>query len=308
MHRLFEHYFSATADGPKTAAGDNFYLVNLSTWFLTGLVRRAILPGCVNQYVVIVSGDQGLRKSSGLRALVGEQWFSDRMPAMRLKDQDPKRFYDMLRGHWLIEIGEGKAIKGTDPDGLKEFLTQAIDEFKPAYAADQIVMPRSFVFVVTRNPVEGEGFLLDMTGNRRFWPIDCGPVRVEEIKRDREQLIAEALDHIRFAERYECGDAPFYPDEAFEIEYLKPLQAELVKLSGFDEIAAEFLETHPEIDRVKPIRIAREFMGGFVAKPNDLKEIGAALARTGKWRRAKSVNGGYVRIDAPGADDPIIPF
>jgi predicted P-loop ATPase len=59
MHTLFEHYFSATAAGPLIHTGANFYLSKVSIWFLTGLVRRALQPGCINQYVAIFSGPQG---------------------------------------------------------------------------------------------------------------------------------------------------------------------------------------------------------------------------------------------------------
>ena len=307
MHRLFEHYFGATHNGPTQANGDNLYLVSLSTWFLTGLVRRALQPGCVNQYVVILNGPQGIGKSSGLRALCGDQWFTDRMPSLKLRDADPKRFYDMLRGRWVIEIGEAKAIKGVDPDGLKEFITHSIDEFKPAYEADQVVMPRSFVFVVTRNPQEGQGFLRDTTGNRRFWPVECSKVLRDDIERDRDQLLAEAMDYVRFAARHECGDVPFFPDDAFEAEYLKPLQAELVELDEYDEIVAEFLDDYTP-NRVKPIAISREVLGKQTALPKELAEVGRALAKTGKWRRAKAANAGYERVDLSEVTKPDLPF
>ena len=299
MHRLFEHYFGAAHDGPVTADGNSLYLVSLSTWFLTGLVRRALQPGCTNQYVVALGGKQGIGKSSGLKALCGEQWFSDRMPNMKLKDSDPKRFYDMLRGRWIIEIAEGKSIKGADPDGLKEFITQATDEFKPAYEADQVVMPRSFVFVITRNG--DQGFLRDTTGNRRFWPIDCVNVLVEDIERDRDQLIAEAVDYVRFAADHACGDLPFFPDDAFEAQFLKPLQEKLVELNEFDEMVVEFLADYA-LNRVKPIAIIRAVLGRNSVSPKELMEVGNALRRTRMWRRAEAVNAGYERVSLPDDD------
>ena len=295
MHRLFERYFGAVHDGPVTADGNSLYLVSLSTWFLTGLVRRALQPGCTNQYVVALDGKQGIGKSSGLKALCGEKWFSDRMPNMKLKDSDPKRFYDMLRGRWLIEIAEGKSIKGADPDGLKEFVTQATDEFKPAYEADQIVMPRAFVFVITRNGEQG--FLRDTTGNRRFWPIHCIKVRVEDIEIDRDQLLAEAVHYIRFAASSACADTPFFPDDEFEAEFLKPLQEKLVELDEYDEMVAEFMADYT-LNRVKPIAIIRDVLGRNSASPRELMEVGNALRRTQKWRRAKSAHG-YERIGIP---------
>jgi predicted P-loop ATPase len=159
---------------------------------------------------------------------------------LRLRESDPKRFYDALKGKWVVEIAEGKAIKGSDPDALKEFITQQSDEYIPAYSAEKRLMPRAFIFVVTRNPAAGEGFLKDTTGNRRFWPIDCGKVLVDEIERDREQLLAEAVELVRFCEEQGAGDINFYPDEDFEAEFLRPLQAEMVEKNEWDDMVAEF--------------------------------------------------------------------
>jgi putative DNA primase/helicase len=309
MHRLFEHYFSASHDGPKTATGDSYYLARLSTWFMTGLVRRAITPGCKFDYVIVLNGAQGLSKSLGLSTLGGgEPLFTDGMPTLKQKDSDPKRFYDHLRGRWLVEIAEAKAVKGVDSLAVKEFLTQAIDRYIPAYGSEAIVMPRGFVFVMTRNPEEGNGFSQDSTGNRRFWPIECGKVRVDEIGRDRDQLIAEAVEYIRFADGYDSTDLNFYPEEEFEVEFLKPLQAELVEKTEYDDIVESFLANYGP-DRVRPIEIIRQELGKTAAMPSELKEVGKALARTRKWRRAASANGGYVRVE-PSAepDDSDLPF
>jgi predicted P-loop ATPase len=299
MHRLFEHYFGATHGGETISTGSNYYLSRISVWFLTGLVRRALKPGCMNQYVAILSGPQGIGKSTGIKALCGDNRFTDRMAHLRLRESDPKRFYDALKGKWVVEIAEGKAIKGGDPDALKEFITQQSDEYIPPYASEKRLMPRAFVFVVTRNPAAGEGFLKDTTGNRRFWPIDCGKVLIDEIERDREQLLAEAIDLVRFCDEHDAGDINFYPDEDFEAEFLRPLQAEMVERNEWDDMVSDFLVDYSP-DRVKPIAIIREVLGKHAAMPKELAEVGRALARTGLWRRAKSANGGYERIKPEG--------
>lgn len=130
---------------------------------------------------------------------------------------------------------------------------------------------------------------------------------VDEIERDRDQLIAEALDYIRFAEDHECGEVPFYPDDAFEGQYLKPLQAELVETNEWDDIVAEFLDNYT-LGRVKPINIIREVLGKTTAMPKELAEIGKALCRTRKWRRAKAVNAGYERIGLSEIVESDLPF
>src|SRR5439155_1009346 len=49
------------------------------------------------------------------------------------------------------------------------------------------------VLVGTHNPM-GEGYLQDRSGNRRFWTVTVGGrVLVEEIRRERDQIFAEAV-------------------------------------------------------------------------------------------------------------------
>jgi len=110
------------------------------------------------------------------------------MPDMTQKDAK-----EWLRGKWMAEIGELSAMRGKDIEHVKNFLSTTSDSYRKSYGHVTQTYPRQTVFAGT---VNGNEYLSDETGNRRFWPlqmIDGALVDVEGLARDRGQLWAEAL-------------------------------------------------------------------------------------------------------------------
>lgn len=151
---------------------------------LCALVARVMEPGVKFDYVPIMEGMQGVRKSTALGALVGPDWFSD--ATIDISDKDAIL---AMRGKWLIEMGELSSFKKADIDLLKQFLSRTVDRIRLPYGRRSEDFPRQCVFVGSTNNDE---YLKDDTGNRRFWPIHSGLCDVEGIKAVRDQLFAEA--------------------------------------------------------------------------------------------------------------------
>ena len=57
------------------------------------------------------------------------------------------------------------------PNAIKQFVTKQHDIYREAYGRRTGKYPRRCVFFGTTNE---DTFLRDVTGNRRFWPVDCG--------------------------------------------------------------------------------------------------------------------------------------
>lgn len=153
---------------------------------LIAAVRRVRQPGCKFDQMLILEGEQGGGKSSLVRALaVRDEWFADEAPL----GGDGKVAIEMLAGKWLIEPAELKSLKNSEVEHVKAFLSRQADRGREAYGRIVSEVPRQCIFIGTTN---SDRYLMDPTGNRRFWSVKVGAIDVEGLKRDRDQLWAEA--------------------------------------------------------------------------------------------------------------------
>lgn len=133
-------------------------------------------------------------KSSLLRALAGSDWFHDGLGDLSNKDAAVA-----LRGKWIIELPELAAMRRTDVESTKAFLSRTTERFRPPYGRVEVVEPRRCLFAGTTNRKD---WLADDTGGRRFWPVTVGAVRLEELKQDRDQIWAEAVQLYKAGEKW----------------------------------------------------------------------------------------------------------
>ena len=171
-------------------------------------VARVFNPGCKYDYCLIMSGAEGIGKSTLLRVM-GGRWFNDSITTL-----EGKEGMEQLRRAWVVELGELSSIKRSDVEQVKAHLSKQVDIYRAAYARRVLEHPRQCVFCGTTNEAL---FLKGDTGNRRFWVI---PVVAElrkyrdwseAIRRDRDQLWAEAVQY------YKQGE-PLYLSEELEAQ------------------------------------------------------------------------------------------
>lgn len=171
------------------------YLAAVGAAWMISAVARIMEPGCQADYALVLEGSQGIRKSTALRILSGDDYFSDSLPA----DLSHKDARDHLRGKWIVELPELAQFKRNEIETVKAFITRRYEQYRPSYGRHEIRFPRQCVFAGSTND---EAYLVDTTGNRRFWVIACGGVDLEALKRDRDQLWAEAVARHRKGERW----------------------------------------------------------------------------------------------------------
>jgi hypothetical protein len=153
---------------------------------LCAMVRRAKNPGCKFDHMPVLEGKQDIGKSTALRILGGDDNFSDQ-PILQLSDE---RQQSQIQGVWMYEVAELAGLRRTEVETVKAFITRQSENTRPAYARFREDRPRRAVFAGTTN---NNTYLQDRTGNRRFWPIKVGKINLKALRRDRDQLFAEAV-------------------------------------------------------------------------------------------------------------------
>jgi predicted P-loop ATPase len=164
------------------------YLRSVGPKWMIAAVARVYRPGCKVDHVIVLEGPQGCGKSTCFRILAGNDWFADEIADLGTKDSAQD-----LRGKWIVELAEVAALKRGMLERVKAFFTRNVDHYRPSYGRRSMDFPRQCVFAGTTN---ADAYLADETGNRRFWPVKVTGLRLEDLKRDRDQLWAEAV--VRF--------------------------------------------------------------------------------------------------------------
>jgi hypothetical protein len=162
------------------------YGQDVSRMLLLSMVARAMEPGCICRYVVILEGAEEVGKSTLVQALASEQWYVVLSIGLESKDS-----HMMLQNAWVAEMAELDSLTRTEETRLKAFITMRQDSYIPKYSNFRESHPRRAIFVGTTND---ESYLKGQAGNTRFLPVKVTKhIDIEGFGFIREQLFAEAL-------------------------------------------------------------------------------------------------------------------
>lgn len=219
-------------------ADDNIYSRLAGRAWLIGAARRALMPGCQMDYMLILEGEQGIGKSSAARALCPQQeWFTDNLPGLNSR----KESLEALLGHWICEVGELASLRKSEINEAKAFLTSVSDNFRPAYGRAIRTYPRRCVFLGTVND-DGTEHFRDASGNRRYWLVNVERVDIDRLKEDRDQIWAEAVAAVH------AGELPFFKDEeAIAIHEAVTREANAHTHDSWADIARRYITHMPAV-------------------------------------------------------------
>lgn len=175
VYHPIKEYFEALAwDGVERidrllidylGADDTPYTRAVTRKTLVAGVARIYQPGAKFDSILVLNGPQGIGKST-LFARLGGKWFSDSLTIGDMKD---KSAAEKLQGYWILELGELAGIRKVDVETVKSFISRVDDKYRQSYGTTVESHPRNNIIVGSTN--SESGFLRDITGNRRFWPV-----------------------------------------------------------------------------------------------------------------------------------------
>lgn len=156
--------------------------------------------------VLVLVGKQGVGKTSFLRKLFLDGYlFREGLSIADFKNRDA---LSLLTSTWCVELGEIKSsLSVATMDELKNFITRSCDVWRAPYDAVAETHARRTALSATCNNAD---FLVDTTGNRRFWTIPADGIKAERMRdlpiTEIEQLWAE-IQHIVETARTESEEA-----------------------------------------------------------------------------------------------------
>lgn len=264
LHRAPRYYFGAELpDEPFEYLGEIF------TKWLVGGVNRLMVPGCQMDYVLVLNGGQGARKTSSLKALanIGGESYYGSITIDKISNKDTIL---MSNGKILLEFPDMAGLGKKDMREFKDWITSDAGEGRMAYDRLNKKFPRQFILAATDNPFMG--WMDDPTGNRRFWPFTVGPrIDLESLIHDVPQLWAEAV-HL-----YNEGMRPYLSDEMEKIA--DQVRQKFESSHPWDELLADKFDSFETVET----RDIYDFLG--IAKERlDRKvqlQVGKSMTRAG---------------------------
>lgn len=291
--RLFIDYLSCD---------DTPYHRETSMLVLLGAVARVFEPGHKFDFVPILEGTQGKRKSTFVNVL-GRGWFSE----LSGDFHNNQAMVEQILGSWIVEIPELQGFSRADTNVLKAWVSRTQDKVRLAYDRRARMFPRQCIFIGSTND---DTYLRDHTGGRRFWPIRtniASEIDTDGLEAEIDQVWAEATARYHaLRQQIKLTHLPLYLSSPEAIEEAKTLQesrrVETVEDSlagsisqwldapiGTDERFDDLDQDAPKVYRNYTCvpQIWCEMMGHDIGRLNreDQTRIGAALNRVKGWTK-----------------------
>ena len=262
---------------------DSVYVREVSRLIFAGGIHRLYAPGTKFDDVPILIGvKQGEGKSTLVRWLaINDVYYGE------INIIEGQQAIEQLQGKWICEIGELLALtKNKEQEAAKAYITRAIDSYRKPYEKNVSEFPRRCIFIGSTNDSQ---FLIDKTGNRRYYPVEVHSDAYDLYKHEDEcrEYILQCWAEAR--ERYKAGKMPNFADERY-VDLYRQAQENAMQDDWREGAIKEFLakKLPGEFTCIREVcHRALSPNPDFPKEPSlaESKDIGRILNKLDDWER-----------------------
>jgi putative DNA primase/helicase len=171
----------------------------LRRWLISAVAAGVKPSGFGSRGVLVLQGAQSIGKTRWIMNLVPDATLQEQLVKIdhHLDASDKDSKLTALR-HWVVEIGELDSSFRKDVARLKGFITGTKDKIRIPYGTTDSHFSRRTVFCATVNK---QDFLVDETGNTRWWTIPVTEIDYEH-GIDMQQLFAQVHSLFKAGEQW----------------------------------------------------------------------------------------------------------
>lgn len=200
---------------------DDAYHRMVARCFWVSVAARGVKPGEKVDFMLVLEGDEGINKSSIVKAIGGDYTFAPTRPDLMTNENELRKMHQAS----IVELPELIGLIGQDAEMVKGFITTTEDSIRPLFGKKAFPNPRGFVFVGTTNK---RRYLDYDMGDRRFLPVTVHKnIDIVKIKTDREQLFAEAVHRYKQGEKWWDIDKVLLSSVISKKKLIDPLASEI---------------------------------------------------------------------------------
>jgi putative DNA primase/helicase len=258
-------------------------------WLLSCVAAAASKNGFHTRGVLTLQGPQGCGKTSWIKALVNDvNMQADWIKTDHQLDPTNKDSVITAVSHFIVELGELDSTFSKDVGRLKGFITGSVDKVRRPYGHVDAEYPRQTVFAATVNE---HNFLLDPTGNNRWWTLPVTEIDFSH-QIDMQQLFAQLLMD------FEAGKNWWLTPE--ENDLLNDYNNDHMTASPMEERLDDLLDfSEREPSKLKALKASQvlELLGNKNPTNKQAKECGGILrSKLGEPKNIKGYSRWYVCI------------
>jgi predicted P-loop ATPase len=255
----------------------------LTKWLVATVANILIQEGCQNHTCLVLTGEQGAYKTTWLSnlcpKLLTEYIFTGKIT---IESNDTQT---LLAEYMIVNIDDQlRNLNRKDENALKTLIT--LDSIKIRKPYDRMITKRPRIASFCGS-VNGNDFLTDPSGSRRFLPFEVMEVNLEAMKKiNMDDVWAEALM------KYEQGFVYWFTSE--EIKELSENNQEFEVIETESELLLAMYEPVPRYtpnsqelsSTIILINLESQYKTKLISK-----KVGEALRKQGFERFPKKING-----------------